>query len=171
MKLIGLVGRAEAGKTTIANHLVEHFGYARTAFADPLKKMLITAGLCTHDECYKKKTEQSRFLLQRIGTEIFRKQIDPLFWVDRCEQEIYRLGQQKPVVVDDIRFPEEARRIRDLGGVLVKVERVGHNAATGTDHDSESQVDGIATDFTIRAESGDVQKIYLCIEEIIGERL
>ena len=172
--LVGLVGKAYAGKTTIANHLVALFGYQRTAFADPLKKMLITAGICTYEECYVTKTPESRRMMQLIGTEIFRKQVNPLYWVNHCEDEICRImgEEKKHVVVDDIRFPEEARRIKDLGGILVKVERIGHvNSNAGTTHDSERFVDSIVCDHTIRAESGDTEKLFLCIEEIIGARV
>ncbi|RJP48752.1 MAG: hypothetical protein C4586_08535 [Anaerolineaceae bacterium] len=173
LHLFGIVGKAYVGKTTIGDHLTANFDYARVAFADPLKKMLITAGMCTHEECYGAKTERSRWLMQKVGTEIFRKQVDPLYWVNRCEDEICRImgEEKKHVVVDDVRFPEEAKRIRDLGGVLIKVERIGYTDETaGTTHDSERFVDSIDCDYTIRAESGDVEKLIRCIEEIIGER-
>lgn len=76
-KIIGLTGHAGAGKSTLAEYLCTKYGFSRLAFADALKGMLITAGMCTHDECYHEKTERSRWLLQKIGTEIFRKQVHP----------------------------------------------------------------------------------------------
>ena len=38
--LIGIAGAAGAGKDTVANHLVQHYGYTVYKFADPLKRML-----------------------------------------------------------------------------------------------------------------------------------
>ena len=45
-RLIGLVGAAQTGKSTIAKHLVQKAGYVRFAFGDPLKQMLLDAGMC-----------------------------------------------------------------------------------------------------------------------------
>ncbi len=177
VKVIGLIGRAGSGKTTIGKHLEEHFGFKRMAFADPLKQMLIKASICTHDEVYVQKTPESRRMLQLIGTEIFRKQIDPLFWVDKAIEAGWNYiepldDDAARIVFDDIRFPEEAEAIQSMfDGVLVKVERIDHvDATAGTTHDSESKIDCIPCDHVIRAESGDIQKLLLCIEEIIGER-
>ena len=38
---VALMGRAGAGKDTVASILTEHRGYARVAFADPLKEMAL----------------------------------------------------------------------------------------------------------------------------------
>jgi hypothetical protein len=173
MKLVGLSGRAGAGKTKVAEHLVEHFGYTRTAFGDPLKQMLITAGLCTWEECYVEKTPRSRELLQKIGTEIFRKQVDPKFWVRKTAEIVHKLlANGYRVVIDDIRFPEEAQMVQAFlrEGVLIKLEREGHvDATAGATHESESLVDTIPADHVVRAGSGEVEKLLLCVEEIIGE--
>lgn len=42
MIVIGLTGFAGAGKSTVANYLVEQHGFTRLSFAAPLKKMLRT---------------------------------------------------------------------------------------------------------------------------------
>lgn len=170
MKIIGLSGKAGAGKSTIGKHLIEHHGYTRMAFGDPLKAMLISAGLCTWKECYVEKTERSRELLQKVGTDIFRKQVHPDFWVQQVAMRVVGMDPDSRIVFDDLRFPNEARWIRSFpGSVIVKIERIGHvDAAAGTTHESESLVDTIPADHVIRAESGEIDKLLLCIEEIIG---
>jgi dephospho-CoA kinase len=60
IKIIGLSGRADSGKTTVARYLVEQYGFVRTAFGDPLKQMLLDAGMCTREELWGEKTPQSR---------------------------------------------------------------------------------------------------------------
>lgn len=173
-KVIGLVGRAGAGKTTVAKHLMEEFGFDQTAFGYPLKKMLLNAGMCTEEELWGKKTEHSRWLLQKIGTDIFRKQVDPKYWVRKTAEEVHKLlGMGCKVVIDDIRFPEEADLVRSYlaDGVLIRLERADYiDATAGTVHESESLADTIPVHHVIRAESGDVKKLLLCIEEIIGQR-
>lgn len=162
MVIIGITGLAEAGKTTIAQYMSKEYGFVRTAFAEPLKQMLERAGMCTYEELYVKKTDQSRWLLQKIGTDIFRKQIDPLFWVNKCEEEILRLHAEFkcPIVVDDIRFPEEAERIKHLGGTVIKVIRSGHvSSNAGNVHESERFVNDIVFDHGFAAESGDVRTL------------
>ncbi len=174
MKIVGLVGRAQSGKTTIGKHLVKCFGFKRMSFADALKDMIINAGLCTHDEVYVQKTPESRRMLQIIGTEIFRKQVHPDFWVQKVAPALRQAHQDnQSVVFDDIRFPNEAKLIRSyLGeGILVKVEREDFTDATaGKTHESESLVDSIETHHIIRARSGEVDKLFERIEQIIGER-
>ena len=172
IKVIGLVGRAGAGKTTVANYIVERHGFVRTAFGDPLKQMLLDAGMATREELWGEKTPQSRWLLQKVGTEIFRNQVDPKFWVRRTAENVIRiLGEGHRVVIDDIRFPEEAALVRAYlsDGLLIKLDRPDYvNATAGTTHASESMVDTIQAYHEISAESGDLKKLYQFVDEIIG---
>ena len=163
MKLIGLVGRAGAGKTFIANYLVEKYGFKRLSFADQLKHMLISAGMITHEEAYVEKTEHSRWLLQKIGTDIFRKQVDDLFWVKRMSVAVKRfLDAGTRVVIDDIRFPNEAALVRAYpkDRCMVSVQRSDHvDATAGTEHDSEALVETIDCDKIFLAGSGETDKL------------
>jgi hypothetical protein len=176
MKLIGLVGRAGAGKTTVAKHLIERYGFKKAAFADALKMMLYKAGMCTAEELWGEKTEHSRWLLQKIGTEIFRKQVSPLFWVQRTALEIKKhLDAGERVVIDDIRFPEEAAMVRAhlSDGLLIRLERGNYiDSTAGITHESESQVQAIDCNHIITANSGEVDKLIWQMDEIIkNERL
>lgn len=159
MQLIGLIGRARSGKSTVAKHLVDNYGFFRFAFADPLKEMLMKAGMCTYGELYANKTEQSRWLMQKIGTDIFRKQIDELFWIKKAQEMIQgfiRDNHQK-IVVEDIRFPNEAELVKEFGGTVIKLVRSEYfDDQTDNSHLSESLVDSIEADRVIGAQSGDV---------------
>ena len=163
MRLVGIAGRMYSGKTTVGNHLEANYNFIKTAFAEPLKQMLIKAGMCSAEEVYGIKTPTSRWLMQKVGTEIFRKQVDPLFWVNKTEDEIMRLhGEYKrPIVVDDIRFPEEAARIKHLGGIVIKLERVWNESETQPDqtHESEKHVDSLSADYTITCSSGQTSEL------------
>lgn len=179
-KIIGLAGRAYAGKTTVAEHLAERYGYTLLANADALKHMLITAGMCTHNECYVEKTERSRWLMQKVGTEVFRKQVHADYWVQQTAKAVIELlAAGKRVVIHDIRFPNEARLVKSYlnAAVLVKLERVNadntcyrgaHNEAN--EHDSEKLVDTIDADFLCRAESGDVSGLIAQVEYVLANR-
>ena len=169
MKLIGIAGRAGAGKTTIAKHLKEKHGYTRWSFADPLKEMLINSGMITYDEAYTEKTPQSRWLMQKIGTDIFRKQVHPLYWVNKMRDSIEDTWEKVsiPIVLDDIRFPEEAEMVRSLGGKLIMVKRTDHLDPTAGEHESECKVDTIECDYIFSARSGEVDLLLWNMDELI----
>jgi len=157
-KLIGLVGAAQTGKSTIAKHLVQKYGYVRISFIDPLKEMLLNAGMCSREELWGVKTEESRWLMQKIGTEIFRKQVDPEYWVKLAEKKIIeQLETGENIVIDDIRLPDEADVIRRHGGLLVRTVRDGFvDSIAGGKHESEMHVMTIPVSFEIVAKSGDI---------------
>lgn len=168
--IIGLIGRAQAGKSTVADYLVTTHGFSKFALADPLKQMLITAGMITHEEAYQKKTQQSRWLMQKIGTDIFRKQIDPQFWTKKAAVAIADFVMNgKNVVIEDVRFPEEAEMLKKtFGGLLIKVIRIGHiDEHAGSSHESERYIDELEADYTVRAESGDTGELLALVEGII----
>ena len=130
--IIGILGYAGSGKTLVAKHLVDRYGFRRTRFADPLKRML-KLGLGLSDEEVDgdlKMAPMDRFggctprhMMQTLGTEWGRKRVYPDIWVDAWVN-IAR-ETEGPLVVDDVRFPNEAEVIRELGGTLWRVYRPG----------------------------------------------
>lgn len=83
-------------------------------------------------ECWDYKRPIVRRLLQEYGTEV-RRADDPDYWVKRYAAEAVRLDL---VATPDVRFENEARTVRALNGLLVKVVRPGYGAASET-HVSE----------------------------------
>lgn len=77
-----------------------------------------------------------REVLQRLGTEAGREIFGEDFWVDQALPDGAFFTEQgdKLYVVTDVRFPNEARRVKDLGGHTVCV--VGPDENTG-EHPSE----------------------------------
>uniref|UniRef100_A0A6H1ZA50 Putative ATPase domain containing protein n=1 Tax=viral metagenome TaxID=1070528 RepID=A0A6H1ZA50_9ZZZZ len=172
--VIGLVGKAGSGKTTIAKYLLDEYGFARFAFADPLKHMLIQAGLITNHEAYVHKTETSRMLMQKIGTDLIRKQIDSRYWLKRAYPIIhYLVGLHRNVVIDDIRFPNEAEMIRNVfHGPIVLVNREEFDGYSNTDYSHASEQIHPAMfkiNYTISAKSGDIEKLYSEIDYILQD--
>jgi hypothetical protein len=75
--------------------------------------------------------------MQRMGTEFGREMVHPELWVRRCMNEVAGYTRRAvPVVISDVRFENEARVIRDQGGVIVHVRR-GVSVSTDT-HVSET---------------------------------
>lgn len=129
-RIIALTGYMGAGKTTACNWLVRQHNYERVRFAGPLKSMLRALG-CSEAEVDGDLKEQPSELLcgktpreamQTLGTEWGRDKISPYIWVSAWRAAV----QSKPfVVVDDMRFPNEAVAVRSLGGKIWRVDRPG----------------------------------------------
>jgi len=158
-KVIGLVGKLQAGKTTVAGMILDHLGNknkpaVRTAFGNFLKEMILNAGLCTADELWNKKTDFSRLMMQKIGTEIIRKQVDPNFWIKKMINEINVWKQNNPedmiIIIDDVRFINEAAMVKMFNGTLIRIERpcLEQNKEENK-HLSEIEQDEILCDFNI----------------------
>jgi hypothetical protein len=131
VKIIGIIGKKESGKTTFANYLQAEFDKnpenltLRFAFAKQLKRMLEQAEICTHEELYEKKTAFSRMIMQKVATEIVRA-VDPDYWCKQIWNQLREAFYHEPtsiVIIDDVRFNNEAKMIRSLGGILIKIER------------------------------------------------
>jgi hypothetical protein len=134
--IIGLAGFAGAGKDTAAEALIAA-GWERRAFADPLKD--IARDLGWNGE----KDDHGRRLLQTLGQSV-RAHLGAHVWIDATLDDI-EPGDR--VVVTDVRYPNEAAAIRQLGGVLVRIERPGVGPAN--DHPSEHALDRYRFDFQI----------------------
>ena len=60
-------------------------------------------------------------------------------WVDRTFDTIKNLGPDQPVVITDVRFDNEARRLRTFGGRLVRIRRQTDNHDAVLGHRSETE--------------------------------
>jgi hypothetical protein len=94
-----------------------------------------------------------RTLLQKVGTDCFRNQIHPDFWVYRALKAVESVNA--PVVVfPDVRFKNELEIIKKMGGYTIFVERVGY--VTDVDpHPSEQELIGIRNKFDYDIKSPD----------------
>lgn len=71
------------------------------------------------------RTEGSRNAIQYWGTDVRRKQ-DPDYWVKRLVNDViefiaYSKKSESIAYVSDVRFPNEAQSIVDMGGVIVRL--------------------------------------------------
>jgi hypothetical protein len=153
-RLIGLYSPAPGcGKTTAANLLIEH------EFAAPLKRavwnLLNDLGLNGFRYVYTDKEViipeigvSARHMMQTLGTEWGRACIHPDFWVMIARAETQRIiANGGSVVIDDVRFPNEAAMIHDLGGELWEIDRPGITYDGG--HSSEGGLEYITPDRVI----------------------
>lgn len=64
-----------------------------------------------------------REVLQYVGTDYVRNS-NPTYWLDKVSGRISASPRDANFVVTDVRFPNEAERIRQIGGMIVRVHRL-----------------------------------------------
>ena len=161
MSLIGITGRAGAGKTYLANELVTLFDNGtRVSFAAQLRKEIEEVMGADCPNLWRKPTSpEARWIMQQYGTE-FRRKGNPDYWVDKGMQEAYVLQKMgHTVIFDDVRFPNEADAVRQEQGILVRVvtsvaTRQLRLGELPPNHASETSMDNYDVDFTITGTSG-----------------
>ena len=167
MEIIGLVGRKQSGKSTVAQ-MFEDVGFRRYAFADPIREMLKTMFLWSDYNFSTEKTKEEidpiwgvspRQGMQSLGTEYgqyllmqlypeFKDKIGRGFWVKRFEILIGAHPEVDKWVIDDVRFPHEVESLNRLGAKLITVVREDGSDVVD-DHESEAYYDDIATDYIV----------------------
>jgi hypothetical protein len=172
--IIGLCGLAGSGKSHVAKALVRNYGYVRRPFAYPLKRMAgsilpphladFLDGSNAEKEAPRAELggKSIRFLLQTLGTEWGRVQMHQDFWVDMWMQGRTHFDH---AVADDVRFINEERAIRQLGGVLVRVDRLGAGSKSGGAHSSEN-VHLLKPDYIIQND-GDLDDLEDAVAQLV----
>jgi hypothetical protein len=160
MMLIGLTGKAGAGKDTVGDFLCWKFGFATYAFAHPLKAGCMVMFGLSKEQCFGAEKEivdedigmSPRRILQLAGTEFGRNMIANDIWIRRATKELKQLQSMdsddfRGLVVTDVRFENEAAWIRDNGGVLWHIERPSVKSVV--EHSSEAGVELTDKDYVI----------------------
>ena len=139
---IGLVGKAGVGKTTIANILVEKYGFVRLSFAAKLKEVAAEILGRPIDKT------RDRLFLQTIGAAV--RMFDTSAWIRHVWRELRKLPRDANVVIDDVRYLNEAEFLRDHGFVLVRLYGRGYSLdPKEATHESEVEQDQIKVDFEV----------------------
>lgn len=132
-QLVGLCGYAGAGKDTVADYLVRAHGYKKLSFADPMRAMLGTLlDVCGIDRAWLTDRDKKelpvpglgvsyREMAQTLGTEWGRGLYED-FWLEVARTTARNQPDAK-FVVSDVRFPNEAKWLRDADGRLFYISR------------------------------------------------
>jgi hypothetical protein len=186
--LIGLIGKKRTGKDTFAAVLVEKFGFQRVALADPLREAvyrlnpIVGTFPLQHEgivrvrewrlqevidelgwEKAKDYVPEVRAQLQRFGSDAIRE-IDDQFWIRAAFARINALRKAgTPVVVTDVRFPNEADAIHYANGFLVRILR--DLPDDGDSHASETALDDYAANVVLH-NNNEVEDLQYLAESI-----
>ena len=168
--IIGLSGYAQSGKDTVAQVLVDNYGFTRIAFADKIREFLYEVNPmvgCSPSGYLKdlvdlegwekaKQEPQVRRLLQDLGVGA-RKVFGDDFWIKQALKNI----DQGNYVITDVRFKNEATAIWLMPGKIWRVTRPGVTAVNA--HVSETQMDDYPVDHFVKND-GDIKDLW---EEVL----
>lgn len=173
--IIGMCGVAGSGKDSAIEYLLSEpkLFVQRMAFADPLKKIAKIFGF-TQEQLTKRDLKEApdafwgispRKFLQMCGTEMFRNVWRQDVWTELAKKRIAELskpievdirfggppvmGTNRIIFVTDVRFHNEAKLIHDLGGIVVRVDRVNNANAIDNKHASEKDINNIPVDLVV----------------------
>lgn len=177
MHLVAITGKRGSGKTTAAQGL-ERLGWRHINFADPLRDVVHRVYGVSYEEMADpvlKETkldrypfQSPRFLLQKVGTELFREGIDQATWIEAFKRAV---SQFSHVVCSDCRFPNEADAVRSMGGIIIRVNNPQVDRAdVASQHASETEIDKIVPHWTVENDPrrNTVDQLRNTIIDIVG---
>jgi hypothetical protein len=181
--IIGLMGPAGAGKSSVADYLVTKYGAQRYSFAKPLKDMVGRALEFSKEQLWGTQAQKeapderyggksARWFLQRIGTEGCRKTFGEDFWV---KQGIAQIERDRPsvAVFDDARFITEANAIRAFGagktahntGFVWRLDSPDRETEADASHQSEREWLDCPYDYEIKPAKRGLDLLFAKVDE------
>ena len=148
MGLIGISGHKQVGKDTACAIIQREFPMIHKSFGKQLKVVAASLLGCDYkdfeSEDFKNKKSiirkesggyyTNREILQLLGTDVGRT-ISPDMWIDLAFKGY---TDKDSWIFTDVRFPNEAKAIKDRGGKLIRIER---NTGLVDTHISETALD------------------------------
>lgn len=142
MKIIGLCGFANSGKSTVAKYLIEKYGYQRLSFASAVKDVAAVTyswdrvkldGQTEEDRNWRETVDSlwspllgyvftPRMALQQIG-QGFRDIVHPDIWVNIIRLKLTKMPENSKVIFDDVRYVNERATLKSLGTKMFVVHR------------------------------------------------
>lgn len=178
--MVGITGRKFHGKDTAANPLVKDMGFEIVKFAGALKNMtgelLKYVGYSPIDvyrciegdlketplECFGGKSP--RYVMQTLGTDWGRYMIWDSLWTNAF---IAKVRATPLAVCTDLRFPNELKTIRMLGGISIRVVRPNYvDDSLSSQHVSERHIASLGVDFEV-VNDGTEEDLATKIKEIV----
>lgn len=178
--IIGLMGPAGSGKSSVAQYLEQKYGAVRYSFAGPLKEMVGRALDFTQEQLYGTQAQKeapderyggksARWFLQRIGTEGCRKTFGHNFWV-RILMERIALDRPELVVIDDARFVNESFAIQEhQAGYVWRLNTPGRETVADAEHASEQEWLHAPYDYALTPSVRDLAQLFDLVDEVARE--
>jgi hypothetical protein len=165
---VELLGRRETKETPLAQLCLQRC-------SDPAFVRAALQSGVRNDDTSMHAPRSPRWVLQLWGTE-YRRAMNENYWLDRVRARIADSPGQS-FVITDVRFLNEARLVRSIGGKLVRVRRpqlelkeAAERAANGTAaHASETELADYPADLEVFNEEGAPESLLAQVARIIQD--
>lgn len=150
--IVGISGKAGAGKDTAAEVLIRTYGFQKCSLADPIKNIAKSIFDFSDEQLWgpsHKRNEVDvrygttpRHVLQTLGTE-WARSVYPLIWIE-CFLRKVRQFPHTNFVVADVRFENEVTALRQAGATLLRIVRPKPQLfGAAAEHPSEREQDSV----------------------------
>lgn len=163
--LIGITGKMGSGKSSAAE-VFEKYGYARASFALPIKWVAQTYFFWDG-----RKDERGRKLLQKLGdvareydVDVFCRHMSTI--IDGKMKVKDHDNEPCKIVIDDLRFENEANLIRSLDGIILHLDSDGYNMGELNNHVSEKGIPFLQNDVLMKFPKFDSKEIFMSEFEV-----
>lgn len=177
--LIGICGRAGAGKTTAAEYLRSRYDFACIAFADALKDclaLLMDDRGIDHAVLHEPQSKATpldamhnatpRHLMQSLGD--WGREVARGFWVHQLAHRAGLIEGRSPVhdrvCITDVRYPNEEEWLHYKGGALLRITRL--SAGMDDKHSSEQWADSLLAHASI-PNDGSIGALHTRLDQIM----
>jgi hypothetical protein len=148
IRLIGLCGKAGAGKDSLYEHVLKPRGYVRWQMTLHYKTWLVATGRATFEEAFVTKPPHIRQILQEEITQL-RYEWSESIWLDVFKSWMVSMHEivgidVTHVAVTDLRFLIEMRGLKEVGGKILHIEAKDQQANVAPEllgHRSEDKLD------------------------------
>lgn len=181
--LIGISGKRGVGKSLLGSILVAQHDFEEFSFAGALKLHCQATFNLRDPQLYGDEKERPtlywneaeqtwwtpRGIMIAVGN--FYRSIDPMFWVKTVMSQAKAAER---ACITDVRFRNEARLVRDLGGLVVRLERLPeYNPYKGElDDISERDLDDYPFDVVLRGDKNkDRKDLEIFAKELLSQHV
>lgn len=143
--IISLSGFAGSGKDTVAQYLVEEYGFTKVSFGAAVKDVVASVfqwdralleGDTQESRDWREQVDPwwsqelgmpdltPRKALQYVGTNLFREHMHKDIWTLAMKRKLEKYAKQdQSIVISDARFINELDLLHSMGGILAQVRR------------------------------------------------
>jgi hypothetical protein len=170
--IIGILGSANSGKSTVGNIIKNKYNYTNASFADSLKEAIsvifdwpveMLAGNTKESRKWREEVDEwwanrlgienltPRWVLQKWGTEVGRYAFHQEIWIASFEKKVLKNGGN--IVIGDCRFKNEIDSIKKHNGIIIRVNRgekpIWYDTATRDIENNEMEMSRLYSDIHI----------------------
>lgn len=183
--LIGIHGKPHSGKDTVADYLVDKYGFSKFGPSFPVKAtaaaMFDVDIECFYDLKLKEKIDpfwgiSYREMAQKVGKESSRDVFGEDIWMRHVAKKLQDM--EKPtcsdksvigIVLADVRYPNEAVWVRDHGGKVLFINRNDYfrGYVANPTHPCEAGLENHLADWTIQND-GTIHELFENVDWLVN---